>query len=127
MDHGRGGRTVVILDANALMMPFQFSVNLDIELGRLLGSFEMVVPSSVIVELKRVALEQKASDAKGALKLAAKYRTHKVAGTGDDAVLAAAKELGAVLLTNDAGLRRRAREAGLRTVCLRGRSHLELV
>ena len=121
------GRPVVVLDANALMMPFQFSINIDIELERVLGSFEMVVPSSVIVELKRVAVEQKASEAKGALRLAAKYRTLKVEGRGDDSVLAAARELGAVLLTNDAGLRRRAREAGLRTVCLRGRSHLELV
>jgi rRNA-processing protein FCF1 len=109
------------------MMPFQFSINLDLELQRLLGSFEVVVPSSVIVELGRVAVEQKASQAKGALKLAEKYRVHPVPGTGDDAVLAAAMKLGAVLLTNDAGLRRRARAAGLRTICLRGRSHLELV
>ena len=126
MDSGKGGRNIVVVDANALMMPFQFSLNIDLELQRLLGSFEMVVPSSVIVELRRVAVEQKASQAKGALKLSAKYRTHKVGGTGDDAVLAAAVELGAILLTNDAGLRRRAREAGLRTICLRSRSHLEL-
>jgi rRNA-processing protein FCF1 len=127
MEHGTGGRTAVVIDANALMMPFQFSINLDIELARLLGSFEVVVPSSVVVELKRVAVEQKASDANGALKLAAKYRTLRVEGRGDDAVLAAAIELRAVLLTNDAGLRRRARQAGLRTICLRGRSHLEIV
>ena len=127
MEHGIGGRIAVVTDANALMMPFQFSINIDLELARLLGSFEIIVPSSVIVELKRVAVEQKASDAKGALKLSQKYRMHKVAGTGDDAVLAAACELRAILLTNDAGLRRRAREAGLRTVCLRGRSHLAIV
>jgi rRNA-processing protein FCF1 len=127
MDDGKGGRTVVVVDANGLMMPFQFSINIDLELSRLLGGFEIVVPSSVLVELKRVAVEQKASQARGAMKLAEKYRTHKTGGTGDDAVLAVAMELGAVLLTNDAGLRRRAGEAGLRTVCLRGRSHLELV
>ncbi len=116
-----------MLDANALMMPFQFSLNIDLELERLLGNFEIAVPSSVIVELRRVAVEQKASQAKGALRLAEKYRMHPVPGTGDDAVLAAALKLGAILLTNDAGLRRRARAAGLRTICLRGRSHLELV
>jgi len=127
MDHGRGGRTAVVIDANGLMMPFQFRLNIDLELERVLGSFELFVPSSVIIELKRVAVEQKASEAKGALKLASKYRTLAVGGRGDDAVLAAAIELGAVLLTNDAGLRRRAREAQLRTICLRGRSHLELV
>ena len=123
----RSRATPVVLDANALMMPFQFSINIDLELERLLGAFEMVVPSSVIVELERLATRQNASEAKGALRLAAKYRTHAIEGTRDDAVLAAAVELGAVLLTNDAGLRRRARAAGLRTICLRGRSHLELV
>ncbi len=115
------------MDTNALMMPFQFTLNIDLELERLLGSYELVVPSSVIIELKRVASEQKASAAKGALKLAEKCRMHLIAGTGDDAVLAAAMKLGAFLLTNDAGLRRRAHDAGLRTICLRGRSHLEIV
>ena len=120
-------RAVVILDANALMMPFQFSINIDRELGRLLGGFEVVVPSSVIAELEKVAAERKASEAKAALRLAARYRTQKNEGAGDDAVLAAAIQLGAVLLTNDAGLRRRARRAGLLTICLRGRNHLEIV
>jgi rRNA-processing protein FCF1 len=115
------------LDANALMMPFQFSINLDLELQRICGRFEVVVPSTVLAELEKVAAEQKASPAKAALRLAAKYRTHRIQGSGDDAVLASAIKLGAVLLTNDAGLRRRARGAGLRTICLRSRSHLEIV
>ena len=115
------------MDANALMMPFQFSINLDLEIGRLLGSFELVVPSTVLAELEKVAAERKTPEARAALRLAARYRTHGMEGAGDDAVLAAAIELGAILLTNDAGLRRRARRAGLRTIFLRGRNHLELV
>ena len=106
------------MDANALMMPFQFPINLDLELGRLLGRFELVVPSTVIAELERVAAERRSPEARAALRLAARYRMHGIEGAGDDAVLAAAIQLGAVLLTND---------AGLRTICLRGRNHLELV
>ncbi|MBM4247981.1 MAG: twitching motility protein PilT [Euryarchaeota archaeon] len=109
------------------MMPFQFSINLDLELRRLLGGFEVVVPSSVIAELETVAAGRKGSEAKAALRLAARYRTYENEGSGDDAVLASAVELGAVLLTNDGGLRRRARRAGLQTICLRGKNHLEIV
>jgi len=108
-------------------MPFQFKLNIDLELGRLLGAFEVVVPSTVVEELKNVARTQKNSEAKVALKLAAKYRVVEAEGRGDDAVLAVAKELGAVLLTNDSDLRKRARQAGLRTACLRSRTHLEMV
>jgi len=126
-DEGKAVRTVVVLDANALMMPFQFRINIDLELERLLGSFEIVVPSTVVEELKNVAQAQKNSEAKVALKLAGKYRIVKAEGRGDRAVLALALELRAVLLTNDADLRKRARKAGLRTVCLRSRTHLEMV
>jgi rRNA-processing protein FCF1 len=124
---GTSPRSVVVLDANALMMPFQFKLNIDLELERLLGSFEVVVPSTVVEELKNVARTQKNSEAKVALKLASKYRIVEAEGRGDDAVLSAAKEMGAVLLTNDAELRKRARKAGLRTACLRSRTHLEMV
>ena len=45
---------IVVLDANALMMPFQFGINIDIELGRLMPGCEIVVPSSVMIELEAV-------------------------------------------------------------------------
>ena len=35
----------VVLDANALMMPFEYKINLDLELLRLLGEYEAYVPS----------------------------------------------------------------------------------
>jgi hypothetical protein len=127
IDEGKGARAVVVLDANALMMPFQFKINLDLELQRLLGSFDVVVPSTVVEELKNVAQAQKNSEAKVALKLARKYRIVPAEGRGDRAVLALALELKAVLLTNDADLRKRARNAGLRTACLRSRTHIEMV
>ena len=43
---------VVLLDSNALLMPFQFPIHLDAELRRLLGDVEVVVPEPVLAELE---------------------------------------------------------------------------
>ncbi|MGQ9582740.1 MAG: type II toxin-antitoxin system VapC family toxin [Thermoplasmatota archaeon] len=121
-----GGRTVVVLDANALMMPFQFSINLDAELSRVLPGCEAVVPSTVVEELERLASGSGGREARAALGLARRYRVVEAEGRGDGAVLGVALRLRAALLTNDARLRRRAQEAGLRVICMRERSHLEM-
>ena len=44
-------RTVVI-DTSAIMMLFEFSIDLEKELTRLLGAYKIIVPFSVITELK---------------------------------------------------------------------------
>jgi len=118
-------RPVVVLDANALMMPFQFGLNIDLELGRLVPGCEMVVPSSVIAELKTVLEKTKDPHARSALSLAPKYRGINVEGLGDEAVLELARRLGAVIVTNDRGLRASAQAAGLKVIGLRGKNHLE--
>jgi hypothetical protein len=120
-------RQIVVLDANALMMPFQFGLNLDLELGRLVPGCEMVVPSSVIEELKAVLEKTSDPHARSALSLATKYRCIDVEGAGDEAVLDCAISLHAVLVTNDRGLRARAQAAGLKVIGLRGKNHLEFL
>jgi rRNA-processing protein FCF1 len=120
-------RPVVVVDANALMMPFQFGLNIDLELGRLVPGCEMVVPSSVVAELRAVFEKTKDPHARSALSLAPKYRCIDVEGSGDDAVLELARRLGAVVVTNDRGLRARAQAAGLGVVGLRGKNHLEIL
>ena len=120
------GRPIVLLDANALMMPFQFSINLDAELQRALPGCEPVVPSTVLGELESLAASGGPREARAALELARRYRVVEAEGRGDRTLLSAAKRLGAAILTNDASLRRRAREMGLRVVYMRGRSHLEV-
>jgi len=119
--------TPVVLDANALMMPFQFSINIDRELDRLLGLWEGVVPSTVMAELEGLASGRRRPEALAALRLATRYRRIDSEGRGDEAVLRAARELGAHLLTNDAALRKRAQEAGVRVICMRGKNRLALV
>ncbi len=122
-----GGRPRVVLDANALMMPFQFSINIDAELDRLIPGCEALVPSSVIDELRRVAASGGRPEARAALELAARYRTVEARSEGDEAVLEVARRLGAALMTNDSNLRKRARAAGLRVIGMRGRDHLEMM
>ena len=115
------------MDANALMMPFQFGLNLDLEIGRLVPGCEIVVPSSVVDELKAVLEKTKDPHARSALSLAPKYRCINVEGSGDEAVLELARRLGASVVTNDRGLRARAQAAGLDVIGLRGRNHLEIL
>ncbi len=45
----------VILDSSALMMCFEFSIDLEKELTRLLGSYHIVVPSSIVKELESLS------------------------------------------------------------------------
>src|SRR5207247_5187201 len=61
------GMQAVVLDANALLLPFQFRVNLEAELRRLLGEHEILVPSAVLDELKGLARSLR--EARSALKL----------------------------------------------------------
>ena len=112
----------VVLDANALMMPFQFRINLDAELDRLVGECEVYVPSSVVRELERLTRDRRA--AKAARGLAGKYRKFETQRSGDAAVLEAAEALGATVVTNDAGLLAALRERRIPQITLRSRSHL---
>lgn len=112
--------TKVVLDANALIMPFDSSINLDDELERVIGNPDIYVPSSVIDELRRLKR-------KDALKLAERYPEIDVEGTKDTGVLEAAEKLDSIIVTNDRGLLERARKKGIPVAFLRGVSHLELI
>ncbi len=117
------GPVSVLLDANALMMPFQFSLDLEEELKRLLGDYEVLVPSSVLRELE--GLSKTDGRARAALELASRYRVVEVPGEGDQAIFSAAVERSSAVLTNDSKLRRRLRRADIPVIYLRGRSKLQ--
>ena len=112
----------VVLDTNALLMPFEFSLNLDLELRELLGSCQVYVPGPVIGELRR----SKNKFAKAALSLASKYPIYDMAKQGDEGVIQAAKEMQAYVVTNDHAMQKKLRQAGLRCIYLRSRNHLHL-
>ncbi len=106
------------------MLPFEFRVNLDAELARVLGACDVFVPSSVVGELERLA--EKNPAAKAAVQLAAKYEIFKTTRRGDIAVVHVAKDLGATVVTSDAALLRILRYEHIPRITLRGRSHLIL-
>lgn len=112
----------VVLDTNALLMPFEMKMNLDLAVSDLIGDVRFVVPGPLIGELKR--LEHKY--AKAALELARKYEIVQTDGGGDDAVVSVAEMTGGYILTNDKELRRRARKARIPVIYLRSGSHLIL-
>lgn len=111
----------VVLDANALLMPFEFSINIDYELQRLLGECEVIVPAPIIGELRR----SRSKHSRAALALARKYKVSETKGMGDEAVLELAVRLGAYVLTNDQPLRARLRRRGIRTIFLRSGKYLD--
>ena len=110
----------VVLDANALIMPFQFNINLDMELERLFINPDVYVPSSVIGELERLGR-------KDAKKLASKYDTVKVKSQRDEGVIEAVQKLDGILVTNDKILKNRVREMDHPVAFLRSKSHLEVI
>ena len=127
-------KRIVILDTNALLMPFQFKLNLESELDRLLGSYSIIIPSVVIDELEK--LSKSNSYARSALQLAKKYEILELENTLippkklehniDFAIVALAKKLDAIVLTNDKILRANLRKENLKTVFLKSSTHLEI-
>lgn len=110
----------IVLDANALLMPFQFKVNIDRELKRLFGEIPVFVPSSVLGELSNVVDK----NAKAALALARKYQIVETELGGDDAVLSIAEERSAAVLTNDKELIGRLRKEHIPVIRLRAERYL---
>ena len=124
----RNGKAV-ILDSSAVMMLFEFSIDLEDELTRLLGKFHIVVPRPIFEELKLLSEKGKGKKkliAKPSLELIKKYEIVNAEGNGDDAVLNLAKKLSGIVITNDRELRKRVKESSLQTIYLRGKSRLVL-
>ncbi|MEM2892054.1 MAG: twitching motility protein PilT [Thermoplasmata archaeon] len=110
----------VVLDANGLLVPFQFKVNIDRELSRLFGDIPVFVPSSVLGELARSGDRR----SQAALKLARRYKIVETELSGDEAVIDIASRRNAAVLTNDRELIRRLRELRIPVVRLRGEKYL---
>jgi rRNA-processing protein FCF1 len=112
----------VVLDTNALLMPFEFSLNIDAELRRLLGDCDVYVPGPVIGELKR----SRNKHASVALTLARKYKVAETSTQGDAGVIEVAQRLNAFVVTNDQVLRTKLRKQRIKTIYLRSGNHLAL-
>jgi len=113
---------LVLLDANALMMPFEFNLHLDAELRRVLGEVDIAVPTPVLKELGVLGERDRA--ARAAERLAGNYRTIEGHRSADDALLDLATRHRGIVVTNDQPLLDRLKAAGIPRVFLRSRNHL---
>lgn len=120
----------VIIDSSAIIMLFEFSINLENELNRLLGKYKIVVPKSIAEELKLLSEKgrgKKRIFAKASLKLIERYEiVDTEEKRGDESILLLAKKLNGFVLTNDRELRKKLKEEGVHTIFLREKSKLVL-
>ncbi len=117
----------VIVDTNGLMVQAQFGVDVFDELGRL-GYNEYIVPSAVLDELKAIEKKVKGRDKVAlavATSLAKRCRVVEAPGKADDVIAGLARQIGADVFTNDAELRKRLRNDGIKTVYMRSKHKLE--
>ena len=126
---GNPKEKLVVLDSSTLMVPFEYSVDLEDELTRLLGKVKIIIPKQIVDELIFLSENgrgRKKLLAKPALELIKNYKIINSEGKGDDSVLFLAKKLHAVVATNDRNLRKRVKDSSLKVIYLRGKKRLVL-
>ncbi len=127
---------IVVVDTNFIAVPVQFGVDIFSEAERVLErKLDFVIISSALDELERKqdSAQSKARDRyfRVARDLAKRCRIVGPDGlpdadSVDDQVLEYTRAVNGVLATNDRALKRKAREAGVPVLILRGRKHLVL-
>ncbi|MEM3745166.1 MAG: 30S processome protein Utp24 [Candidatus Bathyarchaeia archaeon] len=123
----------VILDANFLLLPIQFKIDIFSEIEGLIGHFEPIVLSTTVEELRRLAAkgsEKTRRQALLAMEIAKKCKIIQVdvkpEEKCDDVLMRFAKEKNCIVATNDRILRRKLRESGITTIFLRQGSYLQV-
>ena len=112
-------------------MCFEFSIDLEDELTKLLGKNIITVPEPIVDELKilsETGKESKKRIAKPALDLAKKYEIIKINTNkkGDDAIILFAKKYSGIVVTNDRELIKRLKDISIRVIYLRNKKYLVL-
>ena len=123
----------VLLDANALMMPAQFSIDLFDELRQLVGAFEPLVLETVTRELAGISSGRgrDAAAARYGLSVAqgcrAVHAPEPAHGSVDEQVIRYARETGCLVVTNDRRLRETLLSQGIGVISMRKQKRLELI
>lgn len=115
---------LVLLDTNALLMPFQMKLDVEGEIERVMGRCRVAVPQVSVAELR--AMGSSLRDGAAALKFAERFEVLPTVGLGDDAIVDLAIRTDAIVVTGDRGLIKRLRDAGLRVLRPRQKKRLEL-
>lgn len=118
------GRPIVLVDANAMLLPFTSHFRLEEEIYAQVDGARILVPSSVLGELERVA-ERGNPNARAAREFARRFEVAHTEAQGDDALVELGRRLNAWVLTGDRALRARLLAAKVRVLFPRGKSHLD--
>jgi len=119
--------TTVVLDTNAMLLPFTEGTRLEEALEDIFDDVDLVVPSCVRMELEQISTRSggnAARHAKAAAKLAAHWRNEPTKLTGDDGILEVARRLRAVVVTNDRVLQAECVKSGLQVIVAREHGRL---
>lgn len=118
-----------MLDTNFLLLPYQFRVDIRRQIEELLEApHELIVPTGVVSELRKLGKGRgkEGAAARFALKLVGLMGAKKVRSSGnvDGWIAEYAVREGAVVCTNDVGLRHKLKNGGVKMIVLRSRSRL---
>jgi len=116
-------RPLVLLDTNALLLPFTSHFPLENEIFRLIEGADIRVPSSVLKELGQLR-SSGLLNARAALQFAKRFQVVPTDLDGDAAMETLAKEMGAWVVTADRELRERLESQGLGVLFPRGKRKL---
>jgi rRNA-processing protein FCF1 len=121
-------RKTVILDSSAILTFFEFSLDWEKDLDRLVGAYHLLVPTAVVRELQILAKQgNRQKKASAALRLIAKYPTvEEEVDSADEALLKIAEKTFGIVVTNDRGLRERLKEHKIPVIFVRGKKKLVL-
>ena len=120
----------IVLDTNFLLLPDQYGIDVFSELERLVPEGRLATLSNVISELEAISRSNSkdGSAAKVALMLLEKKNVEVIPAEGlvDDAIVEYAAKSGAIIATNDKGLKNRLKgRVGL--ISMKGKNHLDFI
>lgn len=117
----------VVLDTNALLLPFTENTRIEEILDEMLGTHTVHVPTSVISELKFLTQNkgELGRNARMALKFAERFQSAPTGRMGDDGLLEIARKLGAIVVTNDRTLQAECQKSGLQVLVAREQGRLQ--
>lgn len=124
-------KTKIMLDANFLMIPAQFKVDIFEEIRRIMDKpYELITIKPVADELEKIALgkSKDAVAARIALELIDMHNLKVIDATGraDTAIMRLSEKNG-VACTQDKRLQRALKKKGTRVLAMRKKSHLAFV
>ncbi|KYC50194.1 MAG: Ribonuclease VapC9 [Candidatus Methanofastidiosum methylothiophilum] len=126
-DRVRNNKVKVILDTNFLLLPGRFNLWIESIEDVIEKKCEILIPSNVISELKRIDLTGSDKLSKEiALKLAERYETIELEGPVDRSILEYAKKNKCIVATNDMKLKSELRGNMIPVVFLKKGSRLAL-